>query len=227
MKKDRFKINPVTNFIVEQDSKILLLYRDDGFFEGGYWVLPGGHIDGNETARQAAARELKEEVNIDVTEDDLKFVHVTHNLGHTLERFDFFFKVTNFEGELKNNEPDKCKDMQLFAYDALPPREKMADTTLLALEGIKTKEFYSERGFDKGYQGFSDLDKFTFDGLYNATKKYIEDQNTESVVTDIKAELDKNELDIGKITLLLSSLAQLQDTNLKELLYKEVLAVKQ
>ena len=33
----------------------------------GYWSLPGGHIDRNETAEHAAVREVKEETNLDFT----------------------------------------------------------------------------------------------------------------------------------------------------------------
>jgi 8-oxo-dGTP diphosphatase len=47
-----------------KDEKILLTRRGYPPFKGK-WCLPGGHIDPNETARQAIIREVKEEVGLD------------------------------------------------------------------------------------------------------------------------------------------------------------------
>lgn len=38
------------------------------------WTLPGGHVDKNESPKEAAIRELKEETNITATEDDLQAI---------------------------------------------------------------------------------------------------------------------------------------------------------
>jgi len=46
-------------------SRILLTRRSVRTYQG-YWCLPGGHIELNETARQAIIREAKEETGIDL-----------------------------------------------------------------------------------------------------------------------------------------------------------------
>ncbi|MFE9064908.1 NUDIX domain-containing protein [Streptomyces violaceusniger] len=46
-------------------SHVLLIERKWEPFEGD-WALPGGHADKDETSREAAARELGEEVDVDV-----------------------------------------------------------------------------------------------------------------------------------------------------------------
>ena len=56
---ERVKFNATVSFVLEQDDKILLFYRTDGYFKDGWWVLPAGHIEENETATQAIVREAK------------------------------------------------------------------------------------------------------------------------------------------------------------------------
>lgn len=51
--------------VIVKDGKVLLLKRAHEPFEG-YWVLPGGHVERNETVEEAAVREMKEELGIDV-----------------------------------------------------------------------------------------------------------------------------------------------------------------
>lgn len=52
--------------VIVDDGKVVLLERDHPPFEGR-WVLPGGLVEPNETAREACIREAKEEVGLDVT----------------------------------------------------------------------------------------------------------------------------------------------------------------
>ena len=56
-----------TGIAVFQDGRLLVVRRvahDD--FLAGEWELPGGGVDAGETIEQGAARELKEETNLDV-----------------------------------------------------------------------------------------------------------------------------------------------------------------
>lgn len=55
--------------VVELNGEVLLLERVQSPFEG-YWVLPGGLVEPDETAREACVRETKEEVGLDVTVED-------------------------------------------------------------------------------------------------------------------------------------------------------------
>lgn len=57
--------------IVYRSSGELLLVRHEGV---DMWVLPGGAIDGEESFRQAAERELAEEAGIDVEYDGLAYL---------------------------------------------------------------------------------------------------------------------------------------------------------
>jgi mutator protein MutT len=56
----------------DRDGRLLLLRRAaDDDHNPGLWEFPGGGVDPGESARQAAARELCEEVGLDVTPGDL------------------------------------------------------------------------------------------------------------------------------------------------------------
>ena len=142
---ERVKFNASVSFLVEKDGKFLLFYRTDGYFKGGWWVLPAGHIELGETASQTAIREAKEELDIDVDAKDVSFAHVVHNLVGENKRMDFYFIIKNFKGEIKNMEPGSCAKMEFFNKDNLPPLEKIAPTTLQALRNIWNNIPYSER----------------------------------------------------------------------------------
>lgn len=55
----------VVHAIVEMDGKLLLGKRTGDLLETGKWGLPGGFLNRDETAGQAAVRELKEETGWD------------------------------------------------------------------------------------------------------------------------------------------------------------------
>ena len=56
---ERAKFKGVINLIIKDGAKILLFFRNDGFFNygGGWWVMPAGHIEQGETALAAAIRQ--------------------------------------------------------------------------------------------------------------------------------------------------------------------------
>jgi 8-oxo-dGTP diphosphatase len=56
----------------DRDGRLLLLRRAaDDDHNPGLWEFPGGGIDAGESPREAAARELHEEVGLDVVADQL------------------------------------------------------------------------------------------------------------------------------------------------------------
>ncbi len=47
-------------------AAVLAAWRPKDSIRGGVWELPGGKIDPGETAAQAAVREVREELDIDI-----------------------------------------------------------------------------------------------------------------------------------------------------------------
>lgn len=112
---------PVTvHLLFLRDSGILIARRRNTGYRDGEYSVPAGHLDGGETVITAGIREAHEEVGVRLRESDLAFVGVMHRLEDD-ERVDFFLRVTNWEGEPFNREPEKCDDLHWVDVSALPP----------------------------------------------------------------------------------------------------------
>lgn len=75
---DKFTYVGSSYLLLICDGKILLQRRCNTGFEDGNYGLPAGHLDGNETAREGGAREIKEEIGLSIKPEDMKVVHVMH-----------------------------------------------------------------------------------------------------------------------------------------------------
>ena len=143
VKKERFKLTPSVYLILLKNNKILLLRRYNTGFRDGEYSFPAGHLDGNETLRQAMIRETKEEVGIKLDLVNLELAHTMNRNETTEERIDFFFTTKKWEGEPKIMESHKCDDLRWFEVDNLPdnviPYIKQAINCVL--ENIPYSEF--------------------------------------------------------------------------------------
>lgn len=128
-------------FLVE-DGKILLQRRFQTGFEDGNYGVPAGHMDGNETPRQACVRECGEEIGISLKPEDLTVVHTMYRKAANDERIDFFMTTSRFDGEVRNMEPHKCDELKWFPLDALP--ENTIDYVRQAIDAYKSHVSYSE-----------------------------------------------------------------------------------
>jgi len=87
-----------------KDGKILLLKRNVEPFKG-YWHLVGGHVEENETLREALKREFKEETNLDVEIGDV----IDGRIEKTFDRTKIIvaFKIESAQGEITLNSENK------------------------------------------------------------------------------------------------------------------------
>lgn len=60
--------------LVKYDNEFLLCKRNKNQHLGGFWSIPAGGIESFETPIEAAVREFKEETNISITINDLKYL---------------------------------------------------------------------------------------------------------------------------------------------------------
>lgn len=118
----RFCLPVSVYLILKQNQEVLLLRRFQTGFSDGLYGVVAGCIDGNESVVDALIREAKEEAGIKIDRKDLSFPTTMHLKGgeNHWEAFCFFFVAENWTGEIINNEPHKCDELQFYHLDNLP-----------------------------------------------------------------------------------------------------------
>jgi len=142
----RHKISGIVHIILEKNNQLLLQRRFNTGFEDGNYDFVSGHLDKNESFKEAAIRETKEEVGVNVKEEDLKLVHVQSRINSGHERIALFFKTNKWQGEPKIMEPNKCDELKWFDKNKIP--KNTINFVKVALEKIEKKELYGEWGWD-------------------------------------------------------------------------------
>lgn len=59
-----------------------------------HWTFPGGIIDPGESPLEAAIRETREEVGLQLDASDVQFVSVAHRRSHVADSYQFIFRTT-------------------------------------------------------------------------------------------------------------------------------------
>jgi 8-oxo-dGTP diphosphatase len=130
-------------FFVRGDE-ILLLRRLNTGFEDGKLSVVAGHVEPRETVRQAALRESREEVGLELSPELIRVVGVMHRKSED-ERIDFFLSYPLEAGEPRNVEPHKCSELVWAKRSELP-----ADTipyVRAAIDTFRDGEWFQEFGW--------------------------------------------------------------------------------
>ena len=88
--------------MIAPDGRYLMAQRPADKPYGGYWEFPGGKLEAGESVEAALARELHEELGIEVTES-LRWHTLEHDYPHAYVRL-YFCKVTGWRGEPHSRE---------------------------------------------------------------------------------------------------------------------------
>lgn len=124
-----------------RDGRVLLLRRFNTGYEDGNYSLPAGHVEPGEPPLEAAIRESREEVGVEIARDDIAFALVMHRQAEA-PRIDFFFIVGRASGDPRNCEPEKCDDLFWAPIDSLPPN--MVPYVRHAIECYRNSDRYAE-----------------------------------------------------------------------------------
>lgn len=115
--------------IVNEDGQILLQSRADR----DKWGVPGGCQELGERFEDTVIREVKEETNLDVTEENLELIGIVsgnsrrneYPNGDVVINNTALYCVRNFSGELKWD--SESKEMRFFDLDNLPLNQNDPD----------------------------------------------------------------------------------------------------
>lgn len=145
---ERFTPFAASHAFIIKNGNILLLQRANTGWMDGMWTSPTGHIEPNETAKQAAIRETKEEAGITIHPSMLTHAITVHrkNPQSGAVYFDNYFTAQQWQGEPYVAEPNKASDIGWFELNNLP-NDTIVPTVLRALQCYIKGERYAEHGW--------------------------------------------------------------------------------
>lgn len=142
--KKRITASVNVYLILQKEDQILLQLRQNTGYLDHHWSLAAGHVEPGEAATTAMIREAEEELGILILPERLKVVHTMHRKTNRMN-VDLFFSCTQWEGNIVNSEPKKCKEIAFFSVNTLPC--PIVEYNALALRAWTQGQFYSEWGF--------------------------------------------------------------------------------
>jgi len=106
-------------WIIKNDKwEILFQRRKNTWFADWLFQLPSWHMEWDELFKEAFIREMKEEINIDVNDNDVDVKHISHRIWkNNRVYFDVYLIVNKYSWEIINNEPDKCSELKFINLD--------------------------------------------------------------------------------------------------------------
>lgn len=112
------RVHVVAAVIRGDSDSILIAKRPDHLHQGGLWEFPGGKVDDGEAVCDALARELDEELAIEVKAAE-PFMEIHHDYSDKSVFLDIW-TVEQFEGEPQGNEGQQVRWVsrnELRSYD--------------------------------------------------------------------------------------------------------------
>ena len=132
--------------IKDNHEEILFQKRKNtGYCDGFYDLSASGHVDADESMKHAMCREAKEELGIDIKEEDLEFICMIHKNSNGYIYYNGYFKANTWVGEPVINEPQKNEELKWININNLP--SNIVDDRIIAIENYKNNIKYSEYGW--------------------------------------------------------------------------------
>lgn len=122
--------------LITDENKVLLLQKPDD----SEWTLVGGHVEDNESSKMTAIREAKEEIGVDIAEEDLDILCVIDRKLDQGYKLHIFFKNLKWQGQPVNREKEVHSELKWFDFDDLP--ENLGELAKAAIESMQTKKLY-------------------------------------------------------------------------------------
>lgn len=145
---ERYKIINTVHLFIEREGEILLSMRKNTGYSDGMYSLVGGHVESNETLKEALLREVKEEIGVVMSDSEIELIHVMHRRGENScdeDRVEFYFKPIRQIHNIRNMEENLCAGLKWFRPSCLPANT--VPYIRFFLEQIYLNKNYSEYGW--------------------------------------------------------------------------------
>ena len=144
-------------FVLLQDGAVAIIVNDKGQIllqsraDNDRWGLPGGCQELGERFEDTVIREVKEETNLDVSEENLELIAIVsgnsrrneYPNGDVVINNTALYCVKNYSGELKWD--SESKDMRFFDLDNLPVNQNDPDLIEIYKKVFKKIKINKER----------------------------------------------------------------------------------
>lgn len=127
------RVEVVAAIVVDSQQRILMAQRAHWQHQGGKWEFPGGKIKADETHLQALARELEEEVDLQIDQHFCELFKGVHHDYADKNVSLYFYLVKNASGIAKGMEdqPILWVDAKTLSGLAIPDANKAIADALL------------------------------------------------------------------------------------------------
>lgn len=127
------RVEVVAAIVVDSQQRILMAQRAHWQHQGGKWEFPGGKIETDETHLQALARELEEEVDLQIDQRFCELFKAVHHDYADKNVSLYFYLVKNASGIAKGMEdqPVLWVDAKTLSGLAIPDANKAIADALL------------------------------------------------------------------------------------------------
>lgn len=136
----RYQNKVIVGVILIQEDKVLVERRAHTGWEDGKYGLIVGHLEKGETLKEAMIREAKEELGIQLQEEQLEFVTCMHFSQE--EYLNIYFTTTHYEGIPGIKEPHKCDEIKWLPINSLPTN--LLEQDKQAIESFLKQIHYQE-----------------------------------------------------------------------------------
>ena len=128
-------------WIINSKKEILITRRSLNKNRGGMWVDTHGGVQSGETSMQAMRRELKEEIGLDVKEEELKLVRSLKRKNIYRDCYVLFKDIDIKDISFNDNEVMDCKYVSLEKFEEMI---KMGESTFKDIAQTNLKELIYE-----------------------------------------------------------------------------------